>query len=578
MNNWDTILKYQIEEFDIEEYQNYNPICGDAQQMTSTPYVKIRKTLETIPDLFTGKEKEETINHRTVEIGNFTLKENPCTKPLTEKTWLEKSVNIFNTARVHRTTIVLEKNIDKLKLSIFKFNKSRNVGHRYFAKHSDDLHITFNFKTKNFFITCSNFVNRRRSTITTKNDFMKISTLLNTIQYESISDKDKNQANVIKFFKKVEKKLKEELKIKFDLSNLGEGLGEGIVKWFISQWKIKVPNNYYSYIMCHYPGIRKLRRHKMNLGRTILHNKGLYGKYYVKLINEEDTTYNLSDLKRINLLLGERYCKMVPKTFLRSTCSTQDSKHNLEINPHSNLGLTKYEKLNIIKLMSTTSKPTFLNLLSDHLHIKNKLKNFGMDVKIKSKNEKQFDKEHNQWADLIHLCERNKQTTYQYHPSFIKTMESPITLNSKKFEVTLLKTDLDYFNEGQHQIHCVRSYLDKYDSIIVSVRAVKGERMTLEFNYGNNKSIKDYQEPTLVQARMKFNKNPQGEWIDVMEKVKKRFNSFKNLKKPTIEIYNKLTGKKIVFDREKNENPPKDDIFYTRIGDYQNIMADDLPF
>ena len=120
--------------------------------------------------------------------------------------------------------------------------------------------------------------------------------------------------------------------------------------------------------------------------------------------------------------------------------------------------------------------------------------------------------------------------------------------------------------------------MDKYDSIIVSVRAVKGERMTLEFNYGNNKSIKDYQEPTLVQARMKFNKNPQGEWIDVMEKVKKRFNSFKNLKKPTIEIYNKLTGKKIVFDREKNENPPKDDIFYTRIGDYQNIMADDLPF
>ena len=116
-------------------------------------------------------------------------------------------------------------------------------------------------------------------------------------------------------------------------------------------------------------------------------------------------------------------------------------------------------------------------------------------------------------------------------------MEKPITKLYKdvitKYEIKVLKTDLEYFNEGQYQHHCVRNYLDRYDSIIISIRREgEGEfkRMTVEFDYGN-KSLKDYRKPRLVQAQMKYNQNPTREWEELINELKERFTQFKKFKK-----------------------------------------------
>ena len=105
---------------------------------------------------------------------------------------------------------------------------------------------------------------------------------------------------------------------------------------------------------------------------------------------------------------------------------------------------------------------------------------FGIKKLIKAKTLKQFEDEHVVWSNLIHLCERNKETVYHYDEGFIKFMEEDIICDKEHHQVMILKTDLDYFDEGQHQHHCVRSYVDRYKSLIISVR--KGEeRMTSEF-------------------------------------------------------------------------------------------------
>ena len=597
--SWTTLLKFKKEYFTIIEHCPYNdlPLNEDNINLTRTPLVKNNFRTELIPDIFgDGEVTKHRFNEKIVDVLLFKPKSSSSDKnSVNEKTWLKKSVDLLNTAIVNRITIVLERNNNKVKLSIFNFSKSRQAGHRYFAKKSDDLHITFNIKTKNFFITKSTFSNRKRSVSTTKNDFNKILNLLNKISLEDLllkntwydghmDRKPNNQKDIIglrDFMCLVEKKLNEELNVKFDLSSFGSGLGRGIMAWFIKVWRIKVPNNYYPYLLCHYPGIRNLRKHKMNLGRAVLINKGLFGKYYIKLINDSKT-YNLTDLKKLEWLLGTSYCKLVPKRFLQLTSCNFDGKGHepdLATRPPN---LTKYEKLNLIKLMSRSLLPDLLNLIEDHIRIKNKLMNFGMDVKIKCKNIKQFTNEHSEWSDLIHLCERNKQTTYSYDHDFIETMEKPImymnTLegNIIKYDVTLLKTDLEYFNEGQYQQHCVRTYLDKYDSMIFSVRGhseSEYKRMTVEFDYGNE-NLKDYRRPGIVQAQMKFNQKPNGEWLEILNELNSRFKNFKNLKKPKIEIYNKLTRKKIVFDRDKGELPPKE---LLRMG-RENIMVDDLPF
>ena len=371
---WNTLLKFKKEYFTIIEHYSYNdyPTHPTYEGATRTPLVKNNISYETVPDFFNeGKETKHKFNNKEVEILLFKPKAIKKPTPLIdEKTWLKKSVDMLNTAIVNRVTIVLEKNEDKTKLSIFNFSKSRQVGHRYFAKRSDDLHITFNHKTKNFFITKSTFFKRCRNTHTTKNDFIKIRTILNGMAAEDLLLKNtwyeghmQRQPNNTKdilelhdFISKMEHTLEEELNVKLNLTSFGEGLGRGIMEWFIKTWKIKVPNNYHYYLLVHYPGIRQLRKFKMNLGRAILHNKNLHGKYYIRLINQHGE-YNLSDLCKMKNLLGERYSKLVSKNFLKISSHCEDSKFfafNEDIHESLPLNLTKYEKLNIIKLLKHT--------------------------------------------------------------------------------------------------------------------------------------------------------------------------------------------------------------------------------
>ena len=44
-----------------------------------------------------------------------------------------------------------------------------------------------------------------------------------------------------------------------------------------------------------------------------------------------------------------------------------------------------------------------------------------------------------------------------------------------------------------------------------------------------------------------------------------------------IEIYNKITGKKVTFDCEKNERPKREEE-YIPLGNHQNNIDQDLPF
>ena len=173
----------EIKRLSPEETEDLDPfdfLTLDRKQhegRTATPYV------EQTPS------SKSDFNTKHVEVGYFTPTSNKVSPRVSEKTWLKEGVDIFNSASVNRTTIVLEKDKEKLKLSLFKFAKSRQVGHRYFAKHSKDIHITFNFKTKNFFITTSKFGNRKRLTTTTKNDFQKIVSTLNPLAAINILNK-----------------------------------------------------------------------------------------------------------------------------------------------------------------------------------------------------------------------------------------------------------------------------------------------------------------------------------------------------------------------------------------------------
>lgn len=605
---WDLILKYKMEVFDLKEHHNYNeinPILPEETEendpfdfltldnkkhegRTATPYI------EKIPSSKTD------FNTKHVEVGYFTPNRNILNPQIVdEETWLKEGVNVFNSTSVNRTTIVLEKNKDKLKLSIFKFAKSRQVGHRYFAKHSKDIHITFNFKTKNFFITTSKFGSRKRNTTTTKNDFQKIVSTLNPLTDVNILNKltwfdggtmapDTFSEDLKLFLINLQQKLKEELQVNISFKKgFGTGLGDALMKWFIKQWKIKVPNDYYQYLIAHYPGIRYLRKCNMNLVRTILHKKKLKGKYYIKLLNTCGTL-NLTDLKELEEIFGERHVKQLPLSFIKTTNANIDIKYESSIvgvEEMYDYTLTNYEKLNLIKVLKHVSNSSFLNQLYDHFRIKNKLWGFGIKKRIKAKTLKQFEDEHLEWSNLIHLCERNKETVYQYEKEFVTAIEQNIRIGKRvgkptqNYEVKILKSDLDYFDEGQHQHHCVRSYVDRYKSLIISIR--KGEeRMTSEFAPNGATSLGFVISPSSnsfvhIQSQMKFNQPPSEDWQSVQKILIRRLMEYVEHNPyayPIIHISNKVSGKKekLVWNEENG--------FVSEEMKRENYALDDLPF
>jgi hypothetical protein len=581
-NTWELIKREKIEVFKLTEHFDFNDLdmrlelsrFNIGRAITSTPYVKKTK----------GGNKH-------VEIGYFTKKQ--CFDTVVEKEqWLKDSFVLFNSASVSRNTIVLEKNEDKVKLSIFRFYKHRRVGHKFFKKENSAIHVTFNKKTKNFFITKSNFLNRRRSVVTNKNNFYSLGTLKSLIENNLTLFTGKKSISVIQEFLNT---LSLELNVQ---PCFGNNIIELTLKWFVKVRGIKAPNNYAHYMINHYPTIRVLKKNKMNLIRSVMQNNNLEGKFYVKLLNLKDC--NLTDLVVLENLLGSNYVKEINLDILARSNNFFDykgrSKDELEILINANINLNtinKNEKRNIVKIFNSFDDNngklfdgSFLSVLLDHIRIKNKLMTYGIDKKIKAKDILVFNDEHYEWSELLTKCENNIITEYIYPKEFLEHIEKEIVLDGETYFVKVLKNNLDYVMEGTTQNHCVGTYVNSYKSIIISVRKndIKGlERMTCEF-LPNCKSSNN--EPNLVQARMKFNNQPKDNWDVVKRLVRKEFLDYCCVKtnkiRPTISVTNSINNhvKKLIYDEETGQyvhEKSKDELVSCVVLNYGNDNLD-LPF
>jgi hypothetical protein len=136
---------------------------------------------------------------------------------------------------------------------------------------------------------------------------------------------------------------------------------------------------------------------------------------------------------------------------------------------------------------------------------------------------------------------------------------------------------MEYFNEGQTQHHCVRTYLDRYGSIIVSIRKKHTnslERMTCEFTDGTERFSKR-KTPRLVQVQMKYNQSPTQEWEILSRVLQKHFLDYvcNDKVKPTIEITNKINTHKEILTYNEEQNSWGELTTHSSL-----VSGNDLPF
>tara|TARA_R110002012_G_scaffold322077_1_gene554669 strand:+ start:5398 stop:7218 length:1821 start_codon:yes stop_codon:yes gene_type:complete len=604
-DNEKVILRYSWENLCSTEYHNYMPIDGDRVKNEDI-VSDVSPEWITFNNSLVKKSKEGVDLFNSTQVPDNSLlyykKSEKC--QMNEKEWNEKVFNKLTHNMVNRVTLVLsELPGNKLKLSLFRFRKEKRAGFQNFKKSNDDVHITINRDTKNWFYTKTSFLNRKRTVRTSKNPFIWVENNLENsfkldnifgwyrvvTHVEAVDSQDPIRKEMVTALLTVHNKIAKLLKQDTDSTlshniiqgtpvTFGYSLGVVIAKWFCNQHGIKLPDYWQNYFFNFYPGIKKMRRTNMKLLPAIIRGYGIKSKYLNQLLNE-NPTLNINDIALWFGILGPDFFRQIPKHLLTTTSSSDCYR---VVSPHSpksahkfladvediTQSLTTQEKRNIISITKTMDKDSpyvyFLSELRDHMYTKRRLAKVNEKVSIVAKTIEEFKTEHREWSALLHYLMSDQSTKYYYSPEAIEDIEK----DYNDYKIFLLKDEEEYFEEGQSQKNCVRSYLPQYNSMIFSIRNTEDRRLTCEVQGGK-----------VIQIREVCNGEPGEEWDEVILEMKNRVDKLfrKDLLKPSIKkIYKRanihkwvvLNGEDVEMERDINGLLPG----------FVMAEEDDLPF
>ena len=287
---------------------------------------------------------------------------------------------------------------------------------------------------------------------------------------------------------------------------------------------IKIPNNWKKFTGIFFSK-KELKKFDMNLVETAMDKLKLKGSKVKQIFNEMDwvdfdklnMTYNLLGIDRFNKIENKYFYEYYSNDELGLAIEDNkmgrffecfyDQDNQYQRNRMST-PLTSKEKDRILDMIKYFYGHNKWSLLLDHLDMKRNLINLGEDVKFKFTNISSFNLEHEEFSRLLQSYRKGEVERFY---GDVDVLETPIEHEDETYYPVLLRKTMDYEKESQHQRNCVRSYSERADCLIFSIR--KGstdgdERITVEYQYRKNEILN-------VQERAKFNETPSVEFSQV---------------------------------------------------------------
>ena len=198
--------------------------------------------------------------------------------------------------------------------------------------------------------------------------------------------------------------------------------------------------------------------------------------------------------------------------------------------------------------------------MNDHIIYYNELKTYGEKVTLNAKTIDDFVTEHANWSVLISTYKQGYHVR-NYNDKFVDNVQQSIyDFIGIEYHPVLLRSTNEYNEESAYQNNCVRTYVDKCSSVIVSLRNANGdERGTIEY-YLTYDPTKKKLNLKRVQYRGQFNKSLPESWNHIMEildgQVNKALNSETfEMSMKTQYINNKTVTNEMIL-KEPNEPQP----------------------
>lgn len=514
----ETLYKFSIERYNVVVNQPYNEIPRAKNKYHIVFPVYEDSVDELLRSQFTPEIREET-----------------------EDAFIKHYGNPLASVEVSRYTMVIERTGLKISIKFYSYLKYRRAGFKYFKRKKSMRYLTYNTETKCFFRGQSTgFEGSKKVASTVKKNFFlesPIRLFLSTIpDFEILLSKDsyvvKNSVLTGGLFVKdffIQSFLK--LIPGFTFSHL-HSMDHDLYKLYLINKGIKYPNNWFAFKnVVPMPRQHIWKRNGFKLVDTIMDINKLNGDKMRNILHKI-TNYNPKVITYHDNFFGKDFMRQqsVEDCVLLYDFNLYD--HHSVPNLNS-CNFSPKEKKNIYKVLVSSLKEgegqRLLNSFYDHTRFYNKIKGFE-PIKWKSTNMEEFHDEHMTWS--------NKYSYYtdgiyerEYEQSLIDCIQEPIVdENNKVYIPVVLKTTSDYNGESAHQQNCVRSYIQRASSFIISLRTDEGKnRATIEYRM----SKWENKNPVFqrVQTLGRFNQSLSHDWDNSIHMLDMRIDEFLKSKK-----------------------------------------------
>ena len=436
-----------------------------------------------------------------------------------QESYLKNYGNPLATVYKRYAMMVVEDDEKKCSFKLFTGTKKRVFGKSFFSQRKSMMYVTVNKITGDvYFGELRNYNTKKKfQKIFKKNHFhvQFFRKILNTWKNFCTDDGNFKFYNAVTEFRQV-----------LGCRNEVNSINHLLLKNYLVKKKVKFPNNFDTFYYVNLenefhgenfspPKLKDIRKNKNKLVDSVMKKNELSGKTLKSALHLCTGT---------NFILYKLITKIFPKEWVDNDLDLtvrilNFNRYSLEFYTFGNINidsklLTTEELKRAFSLFEfVINKSIDISTYFDHFHLYNELKRYGeTQIRWKSQNIHTFNQEHFNYSELVDV---HKHGSYEriYPEIYYKILEEPILFEKTIFYPKLLNSSEDYNRESNIQSNCVKTYIGKSKSIIVSLRkntTNSDERATVEYTFSK---IKDKIFVHNPQFLGRFNQKLNEEWL-----------------------------------------------------------------
>ena len=431
-----------------------------------------------------------------------------------EESYRENYNNPMCTVNKSYVMVVVERTEDKISIKVFRGNRNRQAGNTWFKVSRNVDYITVNKKTGDVYHGyIHDYQKKRKCAKKIRRNFFfaePINTIKSLIK-NSLSDSD---VNTYEIAIRAVSTFMFEIDERDGFENLD--FNKRLFRFYLNKRQVKYPNNFYVYAQILVgPEIRKiLKKNDNKLVESYMIREGLSGKKLKKALHNCETL-NIELYKHARKIFGDDWLNQdedVISKLLNSKaqCQVIPPEFKTVISPEELKRV--YSMFKRVFIYDDLDSYTFY----DHIRMYTELRLYG-EAELRwysEKSKEEFREEHLDWTEKIQFYKQGNYT--RTYPEYFKEV---IEKEIDGYVPVLLMDSKSYNEESLVQSNCVKTYIGKPGSFIVSLRkGLFGDRATVEYRLTK---VGEDIVPLRVQCLGKFNGKLGEEWNDVLFKLDK---------------------------------------------------------